>query len=475
MSEPKRCDVLLRGTLITMDAERHSYLDGFVAIAAGKVVATGRGSECDYIATQETIAGPQYLIIPGLVNTHAHLVQGCIRGMAEGTKFEERLFGFYYPMTGACDEERSYVSAMPPILELALNGVTTTVDDHFSHKHKDSVDGVLRAINDVGIRCRFSRLIINDPETVPDGFRESVDEGLKEVERIKKRFDSDTVVVTTSSIGIAYCGKEDLKQLWEWTNTHKTQFDIHAPAAMDRKYLPRRGWTKGSFQYLESLGILGPNVISAHSQMLAPGEYDLIAERGATVALVPDMELWLGMVAFDCRNFLDRNVACGVGLDGPVVSYHHNLWYAVRQAIQGQRLYDRAADPLSRGEDLFGSAELALELATIGGARALGMDKRVGSLEPEKQADVAVLDMTDALHLTPPAGLIAQLVYGGGSNREYVKHVYVGGKKIVDSGRPKKVDIRAAVSASNALQKTLLEETGATRFVRQGSRWNWVV
>lgn len=473
MAEPQRCDVLLKGTVITMDGPRNAFLDGFVAITAGKIVATGRAGDCDYIATTETVAGPQYLIIPGLVNTHAHLVQGCIRGMAEGTKFEERLFGFYYPMTGACDEERSYVSAMPPILELAMNGVTTTVDDHFSHKQKDSVDGVLRAINDVGIRCRFARLIINDPETVPEGFRETVDEGLQQVERLKKAFDSDTIVVTTSSIGIAYCGKDDLKLLWDWTQEHGTQFDIHAPAAMDRKYLPRRGWTKGSFHYLDSIGILAPNVISAHAQMLAPGEYDLIRDSGATISLVPDMELWLGLVAFDCRNFLDRDIPCGIGLDGPVVSYHHNLWYGVRQAIQGQRLHDRAADPASRAEDQFGSGELALELATIGGARALMMDDRIGSLEAGKQADVVVLDMSSALHLTPPAGLIAQLVYGGGSNGEHVKHVYVGGKKIIDDGRPVKIDVQKAVGSSNELQRTLLEETGASRFVRQTTRWNW--
>lgn len=473
MAEPRRCDILLKGTVVTMDGDRHAYLDGFVAITAGKIVATGRAADCDYVAATETVAGRPYLIIPGLVNTHAHLVQGCIRGMAEGTKFEERLFGFYYPMTGACDEERSYVSAMPPILELALNGVTTTVDDHFSHKQKDSADGVLRAINDVGIRCRFARLIINDRDTVPEGFRETVDEGLQQVERVKKAFDSDTVVVTTSSIGIAYCGKDDLKPLWEWTQQHGTQFDIHAPAAMDRKYLPQRGWTKGSFQYLDNMGILSPNLISAHAQMLAPGEHDLIRDRGATISLVPDMELWLGLVAFDCRNFLDRGIACGIGLDGPVVSYHHNLWYGVRQVIQGQRLHDRAADPTSRAEDQFGNAELALELATIGGARALMMDDRIGSLEAGKQADVVVLDMSTALHLTPPAGLIAQLVYGGGSNREHVKHVYVGGKKIVDDGRPVKVDVHKAVDASNVLQKTLLEETGASRFVRQTTRWNW--
>src|SRR5215831_1023575 len=155
------CDVLIRGgTVITMDRERRAFLNGYVAISDGRVVSVGRESECRYRATGETVAGSQYLILPGLVNTHAHLVQGCIRGMADGTTFEERLFGFYYPMTAACDEERSYTSAMPAILELAKNGVTTSVDDHFTNRHRRSADGVIRAAMDAGIRLRMARLII---------------------------------------------------------------------------------------------------------------------------------------------------------------------------------------------------------------------------------------------------------------------------------------------------------------------------
>ena len=86
-----------------MDPERQVYLDGYVAATDGRIVAAGRNADCQLTA-QEELGGDGYLVLPGLVNAHSHLVQGCIRGMAEGTTYEERLFGFYYPMTGACDE-----------------------------------------------------------------------------------------------------------------------------------------------------------------------------------------------------------------------------------------------------------------------------------------------------------------------------------------------------------------------------------
>jgi len=479
MAEKRRCDTLIKGgTVITMDGEKRVFLGGYVAITDGKIVAVGKESECDFKATKETLAGSQYLVLPGLVNTHAHLVQGCIRSMADGTTFEERLFGFYYPMTAACDEERSYVSSLPPILELAKSGVTTSVDDHFTNRHKRSADGVVRAAMDVGIRLRMARLIINDPTTVPEDCRESADTGLEHVDRMVNEYRNvPTVTIATGPIGITYVKEGELKPIWDYTNAHGLQFDIHAPAFMDRKYLASRGWEGGSFEYLDELGILGPNVISAHSQQIKENEYDLIASRGATIALVPDMEAFLGLVEFDVRNFLDRNVACGVGLDGCVVSYHHNLWYGARQMIQNQRMHDRHELRMHNKvptEDVFGSAELALEVATIGGARALRMDDRIGSLEKGKEADVVVVDTSLALHLSSPAALIASLVYGGGSNAEYVRHVWVGGRKIVDQGQPVKIDVAKAITDANRLQAELLVETGAQRFVRKSTRWKWI-
>ncbi len=476
-----RCDSILKGTVISMDAQRRVFLDGYVAIADGKVLAIGPASDCKYQA-EEVVGGPDHLVMPGLVNVHAHLVQGCIRGMAEGTTFEERLFGFYYPMTGACDEKRSYDSAMPPLLDLIRRGVTTTADDHFTHVHKRSIDGVLKASRDIGIRCRMARLTINDPDAVPDGFREDLDTGLSETERVKSEWEDELISVTASTIGITYCDPQQLKAIWEWTAANDRQFDIHAPAVLDSKYLAeRRGWQGGSFEWLDKMGILGPNVIAAHAQNVRPGEVELIRDRGARIALVPDMEQVLGLVNFDARQYLDQNVICGIGLDGPVVAYGHDLWTALRGFLVAQRMGDEHRKQLAPGstgwtgdEILYGSGEQALELATIGGARALMMDDRIGSLEPGKDADVLVINRSGESHLSPPAALIPNLVYGNGPSPDAVARVLVRGRTVVANGEHVRVDRRAAVRRADELQETLLDEVDARRFVRMRSRFNWI-
>lgn len=477
----KTCDTLLRGTVLTMDGERRAYLDGFVAVADGHIVAVGAGPGCDYEASEE-IGGHGHIIIPGLVNVHAHLVQGCIRGMAEGTTFEERLFGFYYPMTGACDEERSYVSALPAVLDLVRRGVTTTADDHFTHVHERSIDGVLRAVRDAGMRCRMARLILTDEENAPDGFRETLENGLTQTERLKAEWEDALTTVTASTIGITYCNPDEFKAIWQWTVDNDRQFDVHAPSVLDSKYLAeRRGWQGGSFEWMDHEGILGPNVIAAHAQNLQPGEEYLIKDRGASIAFVPDMEQVLGLVDFDASKFLDAGVHCGIGLDGPVVAYGHDLWTALRAFLTAQRLGDQHRKQM--GDDaaiwtgyemLFGNAELALELATIGGARALGMDKTTGSLEIGKDADLVVIDRRGETQLSPPAALIPNLIYGNGPSHDAVRRVMVRGKTVVENGEHVSLDRFQAVQNSDALQDVLLDEVGARKFVRMRSTYSWI-
>lgn len=475
------CDTLLRGTVLTMDSHFHAYLDGFVAVKNGKIAGVGPAADCEFTA-EENLGGDGHIVIPGLVNVHAHLVQGCIRGMAEGTTFEERLFGFYYPMTGACDEERSYISAMPPVLDLVRRGVTTTADDHFTHVHKRSIDGVLRAVQDAGMRCRMARLILTDPDNAPDGFRESLDEGLNETERVKTEWENDFTSVTASTIGITYCKPEEFKEIWQWTVANNRQFDVHAPSVLDSRYLAeRRGWEGGTFEWMDHEGILGPNVIAAHAQTLRSGEAELIASRRAKIALVPDMEQVLGLVEFNARNFLENNVICGIGLDGPVVAYGHDLWAAMRSFLTAQRLGDQHRSRLRDAEEqwtgyetLFGSAELALELATIGGAKALNMDDQIGSLEVGKEADAVLIDRRGETHLSPPAALVPNLILGNGPSPDAVSRVMVSGRTVVENGEHTSIDRREAVTRADALADTLLDEVGAREFVRKRSPFTWV-
>ena len=147
---------------------------------------------------------------------------------------------------------------------------------------------------------------------------------------------------------------------------------------------------------------------------------------------------------------------------------------ALRRVDQHRRLKAEAGAKWTGDEMLFGSGELALELATIGGAKALMMDDRIGSLEVGKEADILLIDRRGETHLSPPAALLANLVYGNGPSPDAVRRVMVGGRTVVRDGEHVVVDRREAVSRSDALQDTLLDEVDARRFVRMRSRYTWI-
>jgi 5-methylthioadenosine/S-adenosylhomocysteine deaminase len=193
------------------------------------------------------------------------------------------------------------------------------------------------------------------------------------------------------------------------------------------------------------------------------------------------MEQVLGLVSFDSRQYLDTGVTCGLGVDGPVVAYGHDLWAAMRAFLTAQRMGDQhrrlTADAKARwtgDEMLYGSAELALELATIGGARALMMDDHIGSLEEGKDADLMLIDRRGETQLSPPAALLPNLILGNGPSPDSIRRVMVKGKTIIQDGEHVSVDRRKAVQRSDELQQVLLDECDAHRFVRMRSRFSWV-
>jgi 5-methylthioadenosine/S-adenosylhomocysteine deaminase len=471
---PRTCDTLLEGIVITVDPERRVFTNGYVAVKDGKIVDVGAASDNNWTATKETVKG-EYVIMPGLVNTHAHLVQGNIRGMAEGTTFEERLFGFYFPMMAACDsEEEAYTSAMAPILEMVRSGITTTQDAHFAHVNKRSIDGVLHAIKDVGIRIRSTRQLVNDSETSPEAFHEDAETGLRETERVKAEWESDRIRVTTGPLGIAYVQFDDIQPLFDWTKAHNTQFDLHIPTYMDGKFLGQRGWDRGSYDWLYTHGMMDENTLLVGGGRAREGEHDLIAKSKAAISVHADVIMMGGQS--EVRDLMEKGVTVALGIDGPVIAYQQNLWYLIRHVTAIQRLADRLANPGGGFEPLnqFGGPETALEMATILGAKALRWDTEIGSLEVGKQADLLVIDLSEAVHLTPHAALINNLVYCAGANQEVIKHVFVSGNKVVSDGHVVNVDVRDAVSKSNAQQLRHLEKTGATKWINKSTHWTWV-
>lgn len=486
MKEQQFVDLVIKnGYVITIDAERNVFTSGFVAVQDGKIVATGTMEDCTYYRGAEEIDAKGFVVMPGLINSHTHLVQACIKGMYEGGGFVENVYGFYFPMTGRCDEQRSYDNVRMTLLELVKGGVTTTADDHFTHLHKDSIDGVIRAVQDSGMRAHVCRLVNNDPELIPEGFREEMKEGLAEVERVRKAYSSDFIKVGTGPIGIGYVKSEaELLEIKEYVDDVSCTFSIHAPSARDREILPKRGWSGGSFEYLDKFGLLTERVLAPHAQRVSEREIVLMAERGVRVAPCPDMDM--ALTDFNLAPYLKAGIKVGLGLDGPVVANHQNLWAAMKAALVGHRIADRHrekldADPLFYRYPVtrvgvigpqFGTPELALELGTLGGAKALGWEDKIGSLEAGKRADIILID-TNRPYLNPRGRLVTLLVFAG--NPDMVDTVIINGRVIVRNGKHQLWDEEEVIARANELQATLAKEANTEHFIPlQGSTWNYI-
>ncbi len=488
-------DLLVKnGYVITIDKDGNVFTNGFVAVKDKKVLATGPMTACNF-AGKEEIDAKGGVVMPGLVNSHAHLVQTCIKGMAEGTEFMERFLGFYLPMTGLENEQSSYENVRMTLLEYVKGGITTTSDDHFTNVHKDSIDGVIRAINEGGMRGHVTRLSDNNPEVVPEKYREEMKDGIKEVQRLQKQHNSDSIRVGVGTIGIGYVTTErDLLELKEFSDATKSTLDIHCASSRDASMLPARGWKDDPYSYLDHIGFWSQYTLMCHSQRVKEPQLKRMKELGVRVTLCPTQGSNLQF-----KDYLRYGVKFGLGIDGPVVSYHQNLWQSIRGFLNSQRSvesfssrvggqpmpdtwseadyppdiyrYPRPQEAVRLGGPAFGTPEMALEKGTLGSAQALAWEDKIGTLDVGKWADLIILD-PNYPSINPRGRIVALLVFAG--DPDMVDTVIIGGRVVVRHRKHQIWDEEEVVAKANEQQRRLAKEAGTERFMPlKGSRWHY--
>jgi len=210
-------------------------------------------------------------------------------------------------------------------------------------------------------------------------------------------------------------------------------------------------WGMGTVQYAESLGVLGPELLAVHctSSGLLPEELELLGEYRVNISHCPPLVMLAGSQPPPIWELERLGARVVIGVDGSNSNNGQNIWEAMKWAIYLQR---------SRfGDRYLGTAEQALEMTTIKAAQALGLDARVGSLEPGKEADIALF-RRDQLHLVPDAMLVSNLVYSGVSTR--ADTVLVGGRPILRGGRSTVFDEAEVVAWVREAQAAMIEEAG---------------
>lgn len=455
---PEPVDLLIEGgVVITMDAERRIFNPGYVAVRGTRIVGVGCAGESRF-EVKKRLESTRMVVLPGIVNAHDHLDQAIYRGCLDDGPMLDRCLAMARLLT----YDRARAAAAQTLLELVHYGVTTTHESHWTHYYPDSTDAVCDAIRESGLRAVVSRAM-NDLEHSPQSrdFSEQVEDVLQDLNRLERKYDSDHIQVTSEAILPTRCTPEAIRAVHGWAVAHGKKWQCHlaqpAPNDLDHTF---RILGMGPVEYLEHLGVLGPELVAVHCTALAEGEVQLMGGCGVSMAHCPITVMRVGEMVPPIWDMEVAGTTVGLGTDGIATNNGQNPWEVMKVAIYMQRV--------RFGQSHLGSAEQALEMATIKAARVLDMDESVGSLELGKEADIILL-RRDQTHLVPDAMLVNNLVYSGVSNR--ADTVIVGGRVVMEDGHSTVVDEEEVRARVREAQATLLAEAGLAGEINLAPSW----
>ena len=372
------------------------------------------------------------LVLPGFVQTHVHLCQALFRNLADDLSLLDWLRQRIWPLEAAHDEESLRASARLGIAELLLGGTTTILDMGTLHNE----DVLFEEAERMGIRAVMGKAMMDARRAGNSYLQERLRESLRETERLIARWHgaaNDRLRYAVSPRFAVTASDELLHSAVELARERGTLFHTHAAENRDEVKLIRERSGRGNVEYLHDLGASGPDVCLAHCIWTSEAERRLLAETGTNVLHCPSANLKLGSGIAPVPEYLASGVRVTLGADGAPCNNNLSIFQEMRLAalIQKPRLGPEVMD-----------AETVVRMATIEGARALGLGDLVGSVEVGKKADVVVVRV-DQVHQVPAASVYSQLVYA--SRASDVEAVLVDGQPLVLNGRLTNADEREIV------------------------------
>jgi cytosine/adenosine deaminase-related metal-dependent hydrolase len=444
--------------VVTVAGDEHA--DGHVVVEGDRIVAVGGGpAPEEHRNGARRIDGSGCLATPGLVNCHHHLYQWATRGLAQQATLFEWLVELY-PVWAYIDEEIEHAAARAGLAALAISGCATSMDHHyvFPRGVGDLLEVEIEAAKEIGLRFHPTRGSMDLGESrgglPPDEVVEDRDEILAASEEAIGRF-HDPSPGAMLRIALAPCSpfsvtRELMAEAAELARKRGVRLHTHLAETRDEEEFCRERYGVRPVEYLEELGWLGDDVWLAHCVHLNEGEVRRFGETGTGVAHCPSSNARLGAGIAPVAALVGVGAPVGLGVDGAASNESGELGPEMREALMFARL---AGGPTAL------TARQALALATINGARCLGREDELGSLEVGKQADVALWRIDGAGH----AGIedpVAALVLGPPRPVEFL---LVNGRTVVDGGELRTADEREIAKASANASRRLADRVEATR------------
>lgn len=452
-------DLLINGaTVITMDPGRRILDRGAVAVASQRIVGVGHEDEVARLGQpRRRIDASGKVIFPGFINTHTHFFQTLLKGPADDRQLEDWFRDVVGPAACQLTEEDCYLGAAVGCLEAIRSGTTTVKDFMYAHPRPHLSDAVIRAMVDTGMRGVFVRgyLDFGVDYGVPTALIQTTDDVLADCERVEKRYHgagNERISVWFGPCMIWSCSEEGLRA------SHHLAADLGVGVTMHVAETPfsvenaMRRFGVGDLAAMERLGMLETRTLAVHCVHLNDRDLRILKARRTGVSHNPTSNMYLAAGVAPIPRMLAAGVDVGLATDGPASNNNQNMIEALKFAALLHKVH--TLDPTAI------TADQVFEMATIGAARALGLEQDVGSIEPGKRADLVIADLRN-VHAAPVHHPISALVYSAVGQE--VETVIVDGRVVMENRRVLTVDEPSLLVQAQRAADSLLDRAKIAR------------
>lgn len=420
-AESRRADLLIvNARLVTMDDAFRVIDGGTIAIEGARIVAVGGSEVSKRFEAAETIDAGGDIVMPGMVNTHTHASMTIFRGL--GDDVPNRLQRFIFPLEAmVVNADNVHKGALLGAVEMVLGGATTFVDMYYFE------DAVARAAKAVGVRAVLGETIIGFP--APDAVEPYG--GLDYAKRFIREFAGDELVVPALAPHAPYTmDREHLKLVADAARELGVPVLVHLSETQAEVDRIEREFQMSPVEYLDAVGLLSDKLVAAHCIFVDDADIELLRARrvGVSHNIVSNIKAGKGVAPV--LEMLKAGLDVGLGTDGPMSGNTLDMMGLLGYTAKLHKLanLDRRVMP----------AKDVVEMATIGGARAINMQDRIGSLEVGKLADLIIVD-TDSVNMIPMYDVYSALVYA--ANSHDIHTVIIHGRQVVRNRQVLTVDV----------------------------------
>lgn len=453
--------LLTHATVVTMNSNRDVLEDGAIYLQDDRIVAVGATEAMlPHYPDAELMNCRDRVIIPGMVNTHTHLFQTLLKGLGDDRALKDWFCGMTGPSATQLVPEDCYAAARHGCVEAIKSGTTTLVDFMYAHPRGQLTEAVIKAFQETGIRGIVARgyLTLGEEFGVPKPLIEPIDKALSDACHLIEQYNQPGARV---QVGLAPCmiwsvDQDTLDKTRRLASDLKALITIHISETPFELENSMQRFGMPDLQYLQQIGFLGPDVLAVHCVYCEGQDIDILKRHQVKVSHNPCSNMYLASGFAPIPEMLSQGVTVSLACDGPASNNNSNMIHTLKFGALIHKGYHR--DPTII------TAEKVLEMATIDGARAVGLEHEIGSIEPGKKADLVILKL-DNVFVTPVHAPVSSLVYSALGNEP--ETVLVDGQIVMKNRQMVTVSEEEVMRESQKAADDLAKRAGTDRLKRR--------